>query len=117
MNLAEQLTDIYEKKEDWHKTRLSHEEAVKYHQERLDSGNIITVSDGNILAGYLEFYIRHGVCYIHNLFILPEYRRGIVAKMIKRRLFEVSKGCKIFFGERNKAGVRYPEFKTRSQNG
>jgi ribosomal protein S18 acetylase RimI-like enzyme len=113
MNLAEQLTDIYEKKEDWHKTRLSHEEAVKYHQERLDWGNIITVSDGNTLAGYLEFYIRHGVCYIHNLFILPEYRRGIVAKMIKRRLFEVAKGCKVFFGERNKHAQRYPELQTR----
>lgn len=117
MNLAEQLTEIYEKHETWHSNKLSHEDAIKYHQTILDSGNCITVSDGEILVGYCEYYLSHGVCYIQNLFIRKEYRLGKAILLMKRRLFQVCDGAKIFIGDRNKFNKRYTELSIRSNHG
>jgi len=114
--LAKKLTELYEQ-ETWHKKRLSKEEADRYHLSRLNSGNIITVEDNGLLCGYVEFYQNHGCCYIHNLFIRPEYRRGKVAKLIKQKLFEVCDNAKVYLGNRNKNGKRYSQFQLRRQNG
>jgi len=91
---------------------MSKEEADKHHEEMLKSGRIITVSDGDILAGYVEFSIEHGVCFINDLFIRPAYRGREVIWMMYKRLREVYKG-KIYLGERNKHGLRYPEVQLR----
>lgn len=112
MSLAEQITDIYLEHEFWHKEKLTREESIQYHQRLLTNGNIITISNGQELVGYVEFERDPWICYIKNLFILPAYRNGPAIWQIKRRLFEVCKG-KIFKGERNKNGQRYEESRRR----
>lgn len=120
MNLTDQLWELYEQ-ETWHKTRLAKEECDAYHSQLLDQGNIITVRDGDILAGYVEFWrinyeqfgriicgeglsairedVVHGyIAYVANTFIRPEYRKGEVYKMLRDRFFEANKYCTYFVG-------------------
>lgn len=121
MSLIEQLVDIYYL-EDWHETRLSRPEAWKYHEAMLNNGNIITVSDGDILAGYVEQWrisyeqfgriicgepfsalhenvINGQIAYVANTYIRPEYRnRPEVFRMLRDRFFEFNAECTHFCG-------------------
>ena len=117
MNLFEKITEIYLNEEFWHDKKLSREEANEYHRRMLLNGNILTVSDGETLAGYCEYFIQDGVCFINSLYIKEGYRGKKVIWMLKKRLFQVARGCRIFLGERNKFNMKYPEAQLRSQHG
>ncbi len=54
--IIEQLTNIYYEKENWHKDKLSKEDANKYHERLLMQGNILTVVKDNELKGYIEVW-------------------------------------------------------------
>lgn len=122
MTLAEQLTEVYLKYETWHKEKISKEEADKYHARLLSTGNIITVEKEGQLLGYVEFWrlsyeqfgriiagepfsaycedVQSGhIAYVANTYILPEYRRGGVYRMLRDRFFEANKHCTHFVGE------------------
>lgn len=116
-SLAEQLTDIYLNEEDYYaqSEKMSREEAQAHHEAMLRAGQIITVADHGVLAGYVEFSMHHGCCFINDLFIRPAYRRGRVIWMLKKRLMELCGPGRVLLGERNKFGTRYPEFKLRKQ--
>lgn len=92
---------------------MSENEADSHHEKALKEGRIITICDGDILAGYVEFSFTNGVCFINDLFIRPIYRNSRAIWKMKRRLLEICKGAKILLGERNKFGKRFPEFKLR----
>ena len=129
MSLAEQLTNIYLREENWHDTKLSKEDAINYHERIIFSGNCITVEDGDFLVGYCEFWrinyeqfgriicgerfsaltenITNGyIAYVANTFIRVDYRNGKVYKMLRDRFFEANRDCQYFVGEarRKKAG-------------
>ena len=110
--ILEGLWEAYQD-EWWHKTRLTKAEADAYHQRILSDGNIITVCDGNLLVSYCEFYKAHSVCYVKNLWVRKGYRLGLAIRKMRKRLFEVCADCKVFIGERNKFGIRYPEVQLR----
>lgn len=114
MTLLDQLWDIYQL-EDWHETRLTRQEADDYHERMLKNGNCFTIFDGDILAGYTEYYILYGVCYIYNMFVRPEYRHGKVMRELRNKLFGT--GCKMFIGNRNRGGKRYAEAQLRRSDG
>lgn len=114
--LLDGLWELYQL-EDWHESKLSRSDADAYHQRLLDEGRIITVSNGEELVGYVEYIKEHGVCYIQNLYIRSEYRLGKVARMLKRRLFEATKGFRVYTGDRNKFKKRYAEFQLRRSYG
>lgn len=122
MDLAKQLTDIYLNHETWHTTKLDEASANSYHQQLLDSGNIITISDGDTLIGYVEYWrisyeqfgrlicgepfsavhedVQTGqIAYVANTFVLPEYRKTEVYKRLRDRFFEANKLCTHFVGE------------------
>lgn len=122
MTLAEQLTEFYLNYETTHRQKLTREEAIKYHQKLLDLGNIITVSDGDILCGYVEFWrltfeqfgriicgepfsafnedVQTGyIAYVGDVYIRPSYRRGSVIKMLRNRFVEANRACTFFVGE------------------
>lgn len=122
MSIVDQLTEIYLHEEDWHKEKLSKEEADRYHEVMLSNGNIITVSDGDILCGYVEYWrvsfeqfgriicgepfssihenVQNGqIAYLANTYIRPEYRHGKVYKLLRARFLEVNKLCTHFCGE------------------
>lgn len=118
--LVQQLVDIYYE-EEWHKERLSRQEAFKYHDKLLSSGNIITVSDRNILCGYVEYWrltyeqfgriisrepfsamhedVQTGqVAYVANTYIKTEYRRTTCSTQLRDRFFEINQGCTHYCG-------------------
>lgn len=122
MTLVEQLVDVYLNKETWHKDKLSYEESIKYHDALISRGNIITVSDGDVLCGYVEFWrltyenfgriicgepfsalhenvVNGQIAYLANTFIKEEYRKSDVYKMLKKRFLEANALCTHFVGE------------------
>lgn len=117
MTLIEQLAGFYYEYEHWHTERLDRIELAKHHEWKITHGELLTVSDGQMLIGYCEFTKRAGACFVENIFILPKYRNGGASKLIKNRLFKVCSDCKIFFGERNKKNTKYPEAQLRSAHG
>lgn len=135
--LAEQLSHVYLEKETWHRSKLSWEDAVEYHQRLLDRGNIITVQDNERLVGYAEIWrlndeqlervlgggtlaadaedVQTGChAYVANIYIEPEYRHGEVFKLLKRRFFELCGDCVDYSGEaRTKEGAPLIKFRNR----
>lgn len=116
-----QLWEFYEQ-ETWHKTRIGREDADLYHAKLLAFGNILTVSEGDILLGYVEFWrinyeqfgrlicgehfsayhedVQSGpIAYVANTFIRPEWRSTSCAKELKRAFFEANSHCTHFVGE------------------
>lgn len=57
MTIIQKLTNIYLEKENWHKSKLSKEEADHYHERLLMNGNILTYVTNGELLGYLEFWL------------------------------------------------------------
>jgi hypothetical protein len=97
-----QLGDIYFNLETYREERLSAIEIWQYHERKLLGGELITVADGDLLVGYVEFHVEAGCCFIENLFVREGYRRGKASWLMKRRLFEVCKGAKVFLGDRQR---------------
>lgn len=120
--IVDQLTEIYLHEETWHKSKLNKEEADNYHATLLQQGNIITVSENDLLCGYVEFWrlnfeqfgriicgepfsalhenVSNGqIAYVANTFIHKQYRHGEVYRMLRDRFFEANKLCTHFVGE------------------
>lgn len=118
--IIEQLNDFYYE-ETWHKERLSRPALWDYHSKLISTGNIITVSDSDILAGYVEYWrlsyeqfgriicgepfsavhenVQNGqIAYVANTYIRPEYRNSNVTKQLRDRYFEINDQCTHFAG-------------------
>lgn len=120
MNTINQLIEIYLKLENWHTKKLSVEESFEYFLKLLSQGNIIIFMDGEKVCGYLEFFritpqqftkildnnfytfdenITDGpICYISDLFIRKEYRRGLAIKYLKQIFMNINRDCTCFIG-------------------
>lgn len=121
MSIPEQLTYIYLNNENWHKHKLSEEEANLYHDTLLNKGNIIVVRDGEDVTGYVEFWrlsyeqfgriicgepfsalhedVQSGqIAYLANTFIRENYRHGEVTRMLRERFLEANTLCTHFCG-------------------
>ena len=121
MTIVDQLNEFYTQ-EYWHKIRLNEKDITDYHERLLSLGNIITVSDGDILCGYVELWrvtfeqfgriicgesfsafledVQSGqVGYCANTYIRPEYRNGTVYKILRNRFFEATRDCTYLVGE------------------
>lgn len=121
--IIEQLIEFYydPKAEYWHKERLDRRASWMYHEKLLGQGNIITVADGDVLAGYCEFWrisfeqfgrivcgepfpaihenvLNGQVAYVANTYIRPYYRNKDVYKMLRNRFFEFNQDCTHFCG-------------------
>lgn len=87
MGIVEQLVEIYEKYEDWHATRLTHEEAVAYHQEHYEKGDIYVVTKEGEVGGYYERYFDGDRCILFNVWVRPEMRGKETFKELYRHFF------------------------------
>lgn len=122
INIIEQLVDIYLNKETWHKTKMSYEDAYKYHQTMFDRGNIIIWEKQGIVLGYVEtwrvnfeqfgrlvcgcdFYADAEDCqtgkiaYLANTWIHENHRSTNVIKMLKIEWLRKHFVCDYFVGE------------------
>ena len=128
MNIIVQLMNIYLNKEDWHRTKLSPEEAKKYFKRLVDKGSILWQTENGKVIGYVEYWklnlpqfrkvlinnfsayledIQHGyICYVANVWVDEDHRNSGVLKVLKNRLFENNKDCLYFVGEAVKQGRR-----------
>lgn len=120
--LVEQLVSIYYQHEWWHDSKMSKEEAYKYHEKLLTNGNIITYVDGLRVLGYVEVwrvtYEQFGrilcrapfssylenvtggyIAYVANTWISEGYRKTGVAKWLRNEFFKQNYGAKYFCGE------------------
>jgi hypothetical protein len=86
--IVDQLWFIYQNFEFWHTTRLTYDEACKYHQERLDSGNIHVYEEDGQVLGYYESYDVGSERRLNNVVVLPGYRRGRVFKELCKHFFD-----------------------------
>lgn len=131
MSIIEQLTDIYLNEENWYaQAKMPKEEADKYHQKLFDLGNIVTVLDGDLLCGYVEYWrltfeqfgrivcgehfsayhedVQGGyLAYVANTYIRPAYRNGQTYKLLKYGFFRANDQATHFCGTavRKKAGL------------
>ena len=122
VTIIDQLVRIYETEEPWHTTRMSHEEAVKYHQKLYDDGCIIVYHELGVVLGYIEVWrlsfeqlgrcvCRHpfsayledvksgNIAYVANVWVDEKFRRGSVMKMIKHLFFAAHHDAEYFVGE------------------
>lgn len=122
MTLIEQIVESYFNNEWWSKPKMDRMEAWKYHEVMLARGNIITISDGEKLCGYVEYWrltyeqwgriicgevlspldidLQTGyIAYVASTYILPEYRHTHVYLMLRDRFIEMNKDCAYFVGE------------------
>lgn len=124
MQVNKQLTNIYLTKEKWHKNYLSEEEANKYHERLLVSGNILTYVVSGELKGYLEYFrINHeqlgrlvcnkpiltdvedilsgNIAYINNMWISPECRYGEAFEMLGSMFLVKNRDAELFVAFRS----------------
>ena len=128
MTTIKQLVDIYFKLEGWHKKKLSVEDSFEYFIRLLSQGNIIIFMDDDKVCGYIEFFritplqfrkildkdfyvfdenITDGeICYISNMFILKEYRRGLAMNYLKTIFKNINRDCKYFVGHNTRRNNR-----------
>ena len=103
ISIAEQLVDIYYTHEHWHKTYMDRDIALKYHEDRIRSGNIVVCEVNGMVKGYYERYISNDKCYVHNVFILPEYRNSATIKWLYKHFFmTLPKSIKFIYGNKVK---------------
>lgn len=122
--IIEQLTNIYENKENWHVNRLNHDDANEYHERLLVNGNILTYIIKDELIGYLEFWrldfeqlgrllcgdsiltdkedlLNGKVAYINNMWINYEYRNGLAFNILASMFLSRNKDAEYFIAFRN----------------
>ena len=120
-SIAEQLSEIYFKEEDWHPFKISYEDAIKYHTKLYNQGNIQIYEIGGTVLGYFEVWyinfeqfgrlVAHApfnqmdedvisgkLAYVANTWIHPEHRKGVVYKILRNRFFKMSNKCDYYCG-------------------
>jgi len=100
VSISKQLTDIYYKHEDWHIVRMSYKDALRYHEKRLNDGEIqVYVESGEVL-GYYQRHFVYNVCFLDNIWIKKECRRGKVFKELCKQFWStLPENITYIFGE------------------
>jgi len=115
-----QLVEIYYKEEWWQKNKMSHEEAYKYHEKRLNDGNIVCYIEDEKVLGYYEVWcvtyeqwgrmvcgelvgfnedvVSGNVCVVNNVWIDKSLRRGKVFKSLMKDFYKKHCHCDYYVG-------------------
>ena len=105
MTIEEQLTNIYLTKETWHKTRMDYPTALKYHKTRYENGDIYVYTEDGKVLGYYERYFKYNVCFLYNVYVENDYRKGKVFKELYRHFFKtMPKDITHVMGEKQRLG-------------
>mgnify|MGYP001193182069 FL=1 len=137
--MIDEIVSLYLNHEDWHRWKLSEQQARRYFEVAFLKDALITSKDPNgHVAGYIEtwrvnydqlgrivcdepFHIEHediqtgNIAYIAGLTIRPELRSSCTMLDLKHRFFMANFMCEYFIGEkRNKRHAPLKVF-TRTQ--
>ncbi len=87
--IPEQLTDIYYKHEHWHAFKMPYKQAIRYHERRIKSGEILVYLENGEVLGYCERHFVYNVCFFDNAWIKEDCRdrRGKVFKGLYRQFW------------------------------
>lgn len=119
--IVEQLVDIYYKHESWHGEKLSYQEALAYHTKLYNQGNIQVYEKDGIVLGYFEAWfinfeqfgrivcrlpfsgmgediLSGKLAYVANTWIHPDFRAGVVYKVLRNRFFNICNKCDYYCG-------------------
>ena len=86
--IPEQLTDIYYKHEGWHAFKMPYDKALSYHAKRIKNGEIQAFIENGEVLGYSERHFLSNVCFLDNIWIKDNERRGKVFKGMQEQFFE-----------------------------
>jgi hypothetical protein len=134
--LSELLTKCYFENQPWQERRYPEPTMIKYFNEMIRRGNIIAINTETELIGYLEFFRVNfeqfgrivcqapffnldenttdgNICYITNMWISSDFRRGMVFKELEIRLFKATETCEYFAGHRVRRGSVYTVHRNR----
>ena len=106
MGIAEQLTEIYEKEEWWHKARMSHEQAIRYHDSEYSKGNIYVYKEDGEVLGYYQRAFNDDKCFLMNVWVK---RKGIFKKLYRHFFDTMPDNIKKVYGEKQSIGGKYIE--------
>lgn len=118
---VQQLNDIYFNEETWHENKETLAGITNYHQIMLDNGSLLCYGEGEQVLGYVEFWlinrdqldiilrnekfiapfedIKSGdICFVANLWIRNDHRKGRVIKELKKDFDQSTKKAKYFCG-------------------
>ena len=106
-SISQQLTDIYINEEDWHLTKMSEDDAFRYHKTRLESGNIKAFTIGNDVVSYYERYFVGNICVLHNLWVRGDMRKSEVFRQMSKHFFtSMPDHIKFIIGEKQKDNAK-----------
>ncbi len=86
--IPEQLTDIYFRHEHWHAFKMPYKQAIRYHDKRVKSGEILVYLENSEVLGYCERHFVYNVCFLDNAWIKNTERRGKVFKELHKQFYE-----------------------------
>jgi hypothetical protein len=105
VEIAEQLTEIYFTKENWHKTRMNGAEALKYHYEEYAKGNIHIYEEEGQILGYYQRFFKGDTCILFNVWVAEGHRKGKVFRELYKHFFgTMPLNIKYITGEKVKLG-------------
>jgi len=109
-SIAEQLTDIYFKYEWWSQPKMSYQEALNYHQERLDNGSIQVILDNGEVVAYYQREFNDEICFLVNVWVRADLRGSKVWRDLYRHFFNTMPiNIKKVIGEKQKIHGRMTE--------
>lgn len=115
--IAEQLTDIYFRYENWHIFKMSYKQALDYHSQQLREGNIHVVDDNGEVLGYYEKHFVYNVCFLDNVFVKDGHRQGRVFHELCRHFFStMPDNITHIIGEKVKLDGKVMKVKIRRSN-
>jgi hypothetical protein len=85
-SIPEQLTEIYAD-EPWHNPRMNYEDALVYHTDRYNKGDIYVYRDNGEVLGYYEREIKSNICFLKNVYVKKVYRKGRVFRELCNHFF------------------------------
>lgn len=129
MNLPELLADCYLKDQPWQDFYMPRNDAIGYFLKMIDRGNIIAIQDSDELLGYVEAWKINfeqfgriickapfwtyeenttdgNICYLANIWIKPDFRRGMVFKSIETLFFALNNKCEYYAGYASRKSSR-----------
>jgi hypothetical protein len=132
------LTKCYLTQQPWQEFFMPEKDAIDYFGKMIDRGNIISIVYENELLGYVEswkinfeqlgrlvckapfFTLEENttdgeICFLANIWINSDYRRGLIFKSMEIEFFKNNSDCEYYCGFALRKGTRPTKVFKKSQ--
>lgn len=84
--IIDQLVDIY-RNITWQNQVISDEDIAKYYQYMIDRKQLFVVEDSGRLLGYYERRFNRDICFLINVYVIPEESGSMVFRKLYKHFF------------------------------